>query len=113
MSKLCVVKSCPFGRISSFETCLPQGKLSFFKANTPGRIESWSKALEITLKPHDLVCQLHFKSEHINMYNKIVIKDVVHLHELHRNTQTRSVANNNNRRLCFDCRDVSLYPLQF
>ncbi|XP_030748848.1 uncharacterized protein LOC115876941 [Sitophilus oryzae] len=82
MVKVCVVKSCSSrredkGQIESYP-------VSFFQPTTTTRLERWSKALGISLKTRDNICQFHFKEEDVKMYDKIVIGDTIHLHYLQR-----------------------------
>lgn len=43
-------------------------------SQTPARLQNWKISLGIELKATDYICHLHFKEEHIKMYEKFYIK---------------------------------------
>ncbi|KAG5894104.1 hypothetical protein JTB14_004043 [Gonioctena quinquepunctata] len=79
MGKICAIKSCSSGRKNSKnKKDMPQS-LSFFQATESKRLANWTKCLGMDLKKSDYICQLHFKADHIKMYDKIKIGNVVNL----------------------------------
>ncbi|XP_062531234.1 uncharacterized protein LOC101736994 [Bombyx mori] len=76
MVKVCVVKSCSSGRTGKKKNY--QMPLSFFQPTTPTRLINWTKSMGINLKATDSICQFHFKEEHIKMYDKIKIGEVIY-----------------------------------
>lgn len=76
MVKVCVVKSCSSGRTGKKKN--NRMPLSFFQPTTPTRLINWTKSMGINLKATDSICQFHFKEEHIKMYDKIKIGEVIY-----------------------------------
>ncbi|CAD6222071.1 GSCOCG00011706001-RA-CDS, partial [Cotesia congregata] len=77
MGKSCIVKSCPSGRKLKITKNDPSQHLSFFQPSTPARLDKWQKCLGIKLKATNNICHLHFKEEHIKLYDKFIINGEV------------------------------------
>ncbi|CAD6236006.1 GSCOCG00008046001-RA-CDS [Cotesia congregata] len=77
MGKSCIVKSCPSGRKLKTTKNDPSQHLSFFQPSTPARLDKWQKCLGIKLKATNNICHLHFKEEHIKLYDKFIINGEV------------------------------------
>ncbi|CAG5075048.1 Protein of unknown function, partial [Cotesia congregata] len=69
MGKMVVLKSCPSGRKLKITKNDPSQHLSFFQPSTPARLDKWQKCLGIKLKATNNICHLHFKEEHIKLYD--------------------------------------------
>ncbi|CAG5100566.1 Protein of unknown function [Cotesia congregata] len=78
MGKSCIVKSCPSGRKLKTTKNDSSQRLSFSNLlYTPARLDKWQKCLGIKLKATNNICHLHFKEEHIKLYDKFIINGEV------------------------------------
>ncbi|CAG5096749.1 Protein of unknown function [Cotesia congregata] len=69
-------KSCIWTQTKNYKKRFVSASV-FFQPSTPARLDKWQKCLGIKLKATNNICHLHFKEEHIKLYDKFIINGEV------------------------------------